>query len=117
MRFLRSICALVICLAVIAFLPVLVPVAIIAALTVPGFDVWRQTSDRFRINLASYHSPHSYTWSWIVAFRRPRSPDEGRWFSCYITDSHRLAGLQIARCEFTLHRQSQMPILSGRSTT
>lgn len=116
MRFLRSICALVISLAVIVFLPILIPAAILAKLAIPGVAVWWRTSDRFRLNLASYHSPYSLTWSWIVSFRRPRSSDEGRWLSCYITDSRRLAGLQIARCELTLHRQSQMPIFSGRST-
>lgn len=71
--------------------------------------------DRLMTNLASYHSPQSYTWSWIVAFRRPRSSDEGRWLSCFIYPDGRQMGLQIARYEIMLHRQAMEPILAGRS--
>jgi len=107
--------AAMICLALIVLAPVLIASVVVAWLVVPGIALMRQTSDRFTLNLASYHSPQSYTWSWIAALRRPRSSDEGRWLSCFITESGRLAGLQIARHEITLHRQNQMPILAGRS--
>lgn len=115
MRMIRSIMAAMICLALIVLAPVLVASVAIAWLAIPGVKLMSHTSDRFTLNLASYHSPQSYTWSWIVAFRRPRSSDEGRWLSCFIYPDGRQMGVQIARHEIMLLRQEQMPILAARS--
>ncbi len=35
-----------------------------------GLKFFARTSDPARINLASWHSPHSLTWRWIVAWAR-----------------------------------------------
>lgn len=34
---------------------------------VAGLSLLRRTSNRRTINLASWHSPHSLTWSWILS--------------------------------------------------
>lgn len=43
-----------------------------------SLKLFSRTSERDTFNLASYHSPHSLTWRWIVSFYRPRL-DRGRW--------------------------------------
>lgn len=49
-----------------------------------GLNFFTKTSQRGCWNIASYHNPHSMTWSWIVSFARFRG-DEARvrplWFS------------------------------------
>ena len=32
-----------------------------------GIQLFNRTSDRKTVNLASFHSPHSLTWSWILS--------------------------------------------------
>lgn len=34
-----------------------------------GLALMRKTNDRKTFNLASFHSPHSLTWSWILSLR------------------------------------------------
>jgi hypothetical protein len=74
-----------------------------------GLKFFTRTSDRRCWNLASYHSPHSLTWSWILSLSLPR-PGEGRWFHFYRTRNntglHWL--LQIAR--IALRWQTQRPM-------
>lgn len=63
---------------VIALSPVIVPTLVILAAIVPGLAVLGRTSSKRTWNLASYHSPHSLTWRWLVhlsiasVFTRPR---------------------------------------------
>ena len=35
-----------------------------------GLELFRRTNNRLSINLASFHSPRSITWSWIIALTR-----------------------------------------------
>ena len=35
-----------------------------------GLRIFSRTSDKRITNIASYHSPHSLTWSWSLRFRR-----------------------------------------------
>ena len=42
-----------------------------------GLKLFSRTSDRRTINLASFHSPHSLTWRWLVSFSLFRG-DEAR---------------------------------------
>jgi hypothetical protein len=76
-----------------------------------GFSLLSRTSDRYTFNLAAFHSPHGLTWSWIVAFILPRSPDEGRWLGAwtYSTNGGRQFGFQFMRCQLTFSRQRTMP--------
>lgn len=65
-------------LAAIVFSPVIVPALCLLAAVVPGFAALRRTSSKRTWNLASYHSPHSLTWRWLIGislggiFSRPR---------------------------------------------
>jgi len=106
---LRSIILGLVCLVAVTLLaPIIAPVLIAAALFVPGLKLMRRTSDRFTLNLASFHSPNIATWSWSLSFIRPRSSDEGRWFGAF-TLSHNYGwqvALQIARCQLVLARQT-----------
>lgn len=108
---LRSILLALVCLPLIILaalaVPILAPALIAAAFIVPGFRLIRHTSDPHCLNLASFHSPHSMTWSWCLSFIRPRSADEGRWFGAYfhLTDPGWRFGFQIARCQIMLTRQ------------
>lgn len=43
-----------------------------------GLALIERTSKRGGWNLASYHSPHSMTWRWILSLDLPRR-GEGRW--------------------------------------
>lgn len=58
--------------------PVIVPVLFVLAAIVPGLAVLKRTSGKKSWNIASYHSPHSLTWRWIISltfgsvFSRPR---------------------------------------------
>lgn len=37
---------------------------------IEGLKFFTRTNDRHRINLASWHSPHSLTWRWTLSFAR-----------------------------------------------
>lgn len=58
--------------------PVIVPALCLLAAIVPGLAVLKRTSGKKSWNIASYHSPHSLTWRWLVnlslgnMFSRPR---------------------------------------------
>jgi hypothetical protein len=52
--------------AAIVLSPVIVPALCILAAIVPGLAVLKRTSSKRSWNLASYHSPHSLTWRWLV---------------------------------------------------
>lgn len=69
MRF-KSVMFALLCLPLLAVAavlsPVIAPVLLLAAAVVPGFATFRRTSDKHSWNLASYHSPHSLTWRWLV---------------------------------------------------
>ena len=76
-----------------------------------GFALFRRTIDRRTWNIASWHSPHSLTWSWVLSFSfsLPRG-DEGRWigFHPYRTN-HGLNWLvQLGRCSLRFQRQRPM---------
>jgi len=81
MRFLSVVLASL-CLASLAVAIVLSPVIILAlfvlGLVVPGFAAFKSTSGKRSWNIASYHSPHSLTWRWLIGltigsvFARPR---------------------------------------------
>lgn len=81
MRFMSVMLALS-CLPVLvlalAFSPVIVPALLLLAAIVPGFAAFKRTSSKRSWNLASYHSPHSLTWRWLIGisfgsiFARPR---------------------------------------------
>jgi hypothetical protein len=77
--------------------------------TMKGLRLFSRTSDQRSWNLASFHSPHSLTWSWILSFRLPRG-DEGRWlgFHRWQTNDGGQWLLQIARCALQWHRQRPM---------
>lgn len=49
---------------------VLSPLLAVPAMFVPGFAAFKRTSSRTVWNIASYHSPHSLTWSWVFSLRR-----------------------------------------------
>ncbi len=74
-----------------------------------GLKFFTRTSDQRCWNVASYHSPHSLTWSWILSFSLPRG-DSGRWlgFWTYEDNAGRQWGLQIARCEVQWRGQQPM---------
>lgn len=44
-----------------------------------GLALFEKCSGRGAWNVASFHSPHSMTWSWLLSFQLPRRA-EGRWF-------------------------------------
>lgn len=74
-----------------------------------GLILFQRTSDSGCWNVATFHSPHSLTWSWILSFRVPRA-DEGRWlhFARWKTNSGTQWCLQIARHALQWHRQQPM---------
>ena len=43
-----------------------------------GFKLFTRTSGG-GLNLASYHSPHSMTWRWLISFRRFRGDESRIW--------------------------------------
>lgn len=81
MRFLSVVLGLL-CLPLLALAvllaPVWVPALVFFAMFVPGLMAFKRTSSRRTWNVASYHSPHSLTWRWLIAisigsmFSRPR---------------------------------------------
>lgn len=75
-----------------------------------GLSLFSRTSDRYTFNLATFHSPHSLTWSWGVSFILPRSAGEGRWLGAwtYLNNGGRQFGFQIMRCQLTFSRQRPM---------
>ena len=48
-----------------------------------GLAFFRRTNSQGHWNLASWHSPHSMTWRWIVSFSRFRA-DEWRWWPIWM---------------------------------
>jgi len=52
-----------------------------------GLTFFDKTSQQGCWNIASYHSPHSLTWRWILSFQRFRS-DEGRLWPIIMFDRH-----------------------------
>ncbi len=44
-----------------------------------GLAIFQRTNSRTSWNLASFHSPHSLTWRWILSFDLPKR-GQGRWF-------------------------------------
>lgn len=91
--------------------PLLLVTLFLLSRIVTGVDFWRRTSDLYTTNLASFHSPHSLTWSWALSFIRPRSADEGRWLGLhgYRTNTGWTVFLQVARRQLHLSRQYPMP--------
>lgn len=81
MRFL-SIVLSALCLpaliAALALSPVIAPAMLLLSAVVPGFAAFKRTSGKRSWNLASFHSPHSLTWRWLVSasigtvFSKPR---------------------------------------------
>lgn len=81
MRFMSVMLALL-CLPLLAVAiilsPIIVPALCLVALIVPGFAMLKRTSGKKSWNVASYHSPHSLTWHWLLnlslgaLFSRPR---------------------------------------------
>lgn len=63
-------------------LPVLLMAAMVGAVVLPlagllvpifpGLAVLHRTSDPRTLNLLSYHSPHSLTWSWVLSLQIDR---------------------------------------------
>lgn len=96
------------CLIVLA--PVFLPALYLASRVVPGMSFWHRTSDRYTLNIASFHSSHSLTWSWVLSFIRPRSAGEGRWLGlhAYSVNTGWTVYLQLARCQIMLTRQYPM---------
>jgi hypothetical protein len=56
--------------------------------TKSGLSLFTRTSDPCCFSIASYHSPHSLTWSWSLSFHFFRS-GESRWRCRAIAGSHR----------------------------
>lgn len=113
MRFVSIILALLclpVLLAAILLAPVIVPALFVIAWLLPGFAAFRRTSGRRHWNLASYHSPHSLTWRWLLSFSLPRSRDEGRWLGFWYSPNNNGVQVyfQIARC--CLHVSTQRPM-------
>lgn len=69
MRFLGVMLGFV-CLPLVIAALLLSPLLLIPALIIPGFNAFRRTSSKTTWNIASFHSPHSLTWSWILSLRR-----------------------------------------------
>lgn len=76
-----------------------------------GLKLFTRTSDRHSWNLASYHSPHSLTWSWLLCFSLFRSDVRRVWPLgwAYRTNTGRCWGLRLPWIG-VLHYQSQRPI-------
>ncbi len=74
-----------------------------------GLALFEKTNSQGCVNLASFHSPHSLTWSWILSFSLPRA-GSGRWlgFHPWQTNQGRQWVFQIAWCTFQWHQQSPM---------
>ena len=72
-----------------------------------GLKFFSRPSGKCYWDIASYHSPHSMTWSWILSFNLPRSRDEGRWlyFSRHRNNAGMEGSLQVARMCLRWHRQ------------
>ena len=47
-----------------------------------GLALFQKTNSPWHWNIASFHSPHSLTWSWILSFSVFKS-DEGRWWPLF----------------------------------
>jgi len=69
MRF-KSVVFALLCLPVLALAiltaPLWVPVLLVLASMVSGLKAFSRTSSERTWNIASYHSPHSLTWRWLV---------------------------------------------------
>lgn len=56
-----------------------------------GLALFTRTNSKGTYNLASFHSPHSLTWRWIVAVALPRR-GEGRWRPTWFWSPHNSGG-------------------------
>jgi hypothetical protein len=75
-----------------------------------GLKFFSRTNSRGTWNLASYHSPHSLTWRWIVSIDLPRR-GEGRWRPGWYWSPHNSGGqayFQILKVGIRLHWQRPM---------
>lgn len=65
-------------LAAVVLAPIWAPVLILASRLIPGLATFKRTSSKRSWNVASFHSPHSLTWRWLIGltlgsmFSRPR---------------------------------------------
>lgn len=58
------------CLPLVIAALLLSPLLMVPAMFIPGFAAFKRTSSRTTWNVASFHSPHSLTWSWVLSLRR-----------------------------------------------
>lgn len=74
-----------------------------------GLALFSRTSGRRHWNIASFHSPHSMTWHWILSFGLPQ-PGSGRWlhFARWKTNCGPQWLLQVAKCSLQWHVQQPM---------
>lgn len=92
MRF-KSVVYAVLCLPLLLAAVILAliwaPAVLLAAWLIPGFAAFKKTSGKRSWNIASFHSPHSLTWRWLInltlgsMFSRPRlyfSPKRDEYF-------------------------------------
>lgn len=74
-----------------------------------ALKLFSRTNSKGHWNIASWHSPHSITWSWILSLSVLRR-GEGRWF--YFSPFRTNAGLQwiltLSRLRLQWHRQRPM---------
>ncbi|MGB6080238.1 MAG: hypothetical protein WBF99_12340 [Xanthobacteraceae bacterium] len=72
MRFLLFVLMLPVLLVAAMVGAVFVPFAVLLAPIFPGLAVLRRAGDQRTLNLLSYHSPHSLTWSWVLSLQIDR---------------------------------------------
>lgn len=75
-----------------------------------GLALFTRTNDRGLWNVASFHSPHSITWSWILSFRFPKK-GQGRWlpfFHSYRGNNGLQWHVAFAKCGIQWQRQNPM---------
>ncbi|PRD42112.1 hypothetical protein C5748_18350 [Phyllobacterium phragmitis] len=94
MRFISVVYALL-CLPLLAVAlfisPVIVPSLFLLAAAVPGFAAFKRTSGKRSWNIASYHSPHSLTWRWLIGLSLGSVGSRPR---LYMTPSHHYPGMK-----------------------
>lgn len=62
---------------------------------IEGMEFFSRTSSEDVFNLASYHSPHSITWRWIISFSRRDIKTKRPWFFKYKSNTGITAGFKI----------------------
>jgi hypothetical protein len=60
-------------------------------------------------NIASFHSPHSLTWRWILTLTTPQ-PDQGRWLYFHRYRDNQGLKWHLAVAKFALAWQTQQPM-------